>query len=228
MLFKSQVYTQVSGSVGGVTYARNRTGMYARSRALPVNPGTSFQNDVRNWFGQMASYWGLTLTADERASWNNYAANVPVINRLGDAINLTGQSWFIGSAVSRLQAGLAVVESGPTIYQRAHPIGIPTFAIDASDDDVDFAFDNSAEWAGLGGAAVLFASRPQPASVNFFAGPYRYAGVVLGAAIAPTSPATIELPFPVQENDKVFFQVRYLDPDGATSVPFRYAGVAAA
>ena len=40
MLFKSAAFTQASGSVGGLTFAHNRGGMYTRARSIPVNPKT--------------------------------------------------------------------------------------------------------------------------------------------------------------------------------------------
>jgi hypothetical protein len=114
---------------------------------------------------------------------------------------------------------VAVVDAGPTTY------GLPTFTtpvptIVAAGTTVSLAFTNTDAWAiAAGGYLLLFASRPQNATINFFKGPFRFAGKVTGAATPPTSPAVITLPFPIgPATSKMFFRAVAIGADGRKSI----------
>src|SRR5262245_25927150 len=107
MLARSTILSQMSGSLYGSVYARNRGGLYARNRTKPVNPNTPEQAAVRATFAEVAREWVIGLDDDTRAAWNAYAAGTTVINRLGEATHLSGQQMFISRISARLMAGLA-------------------------------------------------------------------------------------------------------------------------
>lgn len=228
MKFKSSLLTQASGSIGGLTASRNRGGMYMRARAIPVNTNTSFQQAVRNFLAILTSRWVNTLTALQREAWAVYAEQTPMTDSLGESRTIPALAHYVRSNVARLQAGLSIVDAGPTVY------GLPTLSaldatVDASDGEADIVFTNTDDWATeVGGALAVAISRPQNVSINYFNGPYRFAGSVLGAVIAPTSPATLTLPFPVSLGQKVFIQARSMLADGRLSSPFRFDVLAAA
>lgn len=228
MKFKSALVTQASGSIGGATFAHNRGGLYIRARSIPVNTNTSFQQTVRNLMSQLTSRWVNTLTDTQRASWSAYAELTPITDSLGEPRTIPPLAMYVRSNIARAQAGQTIIDDGPTIF------GLPTLSavsatFDATADEMDLTFVNTDTWANDdAGALAVFASRPQNPTINYFAGPYRLAGVVQGdGATPPTSPATIALPFPVAAGNKVFVQVRALDPDGRVSSPFRVGGTAA-
>lgn len=228
MLFKSTVLAQASGSVGGTTYSHNRAGMYIRNRTLPVNPNSNLQQLVRGYFAQLSPYWGATLTADQRAAWEVYAANVTMLNKLGDPINLTGQQHFLRSNLLRLQAGLSVVEDAPTDFTLAVPGAPTTYVANAAAHKITVTFDNAATWAGAaGGALMLWMGPPQSPAINFFKGPYRYVGKIAGAATPPTSPHDFDsLPYAITAGQKVFVYSRVVNADGRASASFRGVCVA--
>jgi hypothetical protein len=58
-------------------------------------------------------------------------------------------------------------------------------------------------------------------SVNFFKGPYRYAGRINGAVSPPVSPQNVTWPFVVAVGQKVFAQFRCILADGRVSSTFR-------
>lgn len=228
MKYTSALVATGSGSIGGLTASHNKGGQYVRRRAIPTNPQSSQQVAVRNALATLASRWGDVLTPAERAAWDVYAANVPKIDTLGNSINLSGMQWYVACNTPRIQEGtLSIIDAGPTVYQLAS-LTDPSFAFDATADEIDVTFTNTDGWAGeVGGALLVFASRPQSPSINFFKGPYRFAGVVLGAATPPTSPASISLPFVIAAGQKVFAQVRAVRADGRISSPFRGSGIGA-
>lgn len=228
MKYKSQIVTQASGSVGGTTYSHNASGLYQRARSIPVNPNSPQQAAVRGFQSQLSNHWVNTLSVAQRAAWDTYAQNVLIPNTLGDPVNIGGIAQYIRSNVPRLQAALARVDTAPTIFDLGEFTNPTISAVDAAADEVDVGFTNTDDWAGeVGSAMLVLASRPQNSSVNFFKGPYRFAGLIAGAVVPPTSPATLALPFPVVAGQRVFFQFRVSRVDGRLSGTFRNFGTAA-
>lgn len=219
MKFTSALVSGASGSIRGMTASHNRGGQYLRGRTIPTNPNSVFQQAVRNNLSVLQTRFLTTLTAAQRLAWNTYAQNTPVTDSLGNSIKLTANQWYVACNSLRLQSGIAVVDAGPTTF------GLPTFTlpvptIAAAGTTVSVAFTNTDAWAiATGGAMLLFASRPQNATINFFKGPFRFAGKVLGAATPPTSPAVITLPFPVGPvGSKMYFRAVAVGVDGRKSI----------
>lgn len=226
MKFLSPVYSAASGAVAGLVYAHNAGGLYTRARAVPTNPRSAPQTAVRNALSGLASAWSNTLTAAQRAAWNVYAQNVPLIGPLGTSRKVSGLAHFIRSNTPRLQAGLAEVPSGPTNFTLA-AFTNPTITVSHTSPQFSVAFTNTDAWAiAAGGALLVYSSRPQSAGINFFAGPYQFAGKVAGAGTAPTSPMTIVSPFALVAGQQVFFRVEATNPDGRLSSAFRFSGIA--
>lgn len=226
MKFSSLVYAQTSGSVGGLTYAHNKGGLYTRARRVPVNPNSAQQSAVRDAVSAAVGRWTNTLTDAQRAAWETYAANVPLLDALGMSRNVSGINMYVRSNVPRIQVGLSPVDAGPTTFSLPD-LTLPTYVVNAGADTVAVSYTNTDGWAtAVGGALLIYASRQQSPTINFFAGPYRFAGRVNGAATPPTSPATITLPFAADSGNKVFFRAEATEADGRLSSSFRGFDVA--
>lgn len=228
MKIASQLITKMSGSIGGITGSHNKGGLYFRARAVPTNPGSSFQQAVRNAVAQLTSRWTDTLTQAQRDAWAVYAANVPLVDTLGESRTVPPLSMYVRSNVPRLQASLAVVDNGPTTYTLA-TMTDPSVGIDATADEVDVSYTNTDPWAiTTGGALLVLCSRPQGVGINYFKGPYRLAGTILGdTSTPPTSPTSLSLPFVAAVGQTIFVQIRATNADGRLSAPFRLSGVGA-
>lgn len=191
MKYKSAMTTQASGSVDGMTASRNRFGRYMRARAVPVNPATDMQLQARAAMTDAVTRWIDTLTPLQRTAWENYALNVPVIDPLGDPINLTGQNWYIAAnqprlqAIAKLTAAITRVDDAPTIFDRGDfttPSGISV--VDGL--SINFTIDNTDAWANEDEAAMLvFQGIPQNPTRNFFNGPFRLIAAVEGDSVTP-------------------------------------------
>lgn len=218
MKFTSPVYSAVSGSIAGLTYARNAGGMYSRARATVTNPNTAAQIEVRQNLAGLTAAWGLDLDDDQQEAWRTYAANVLVTNALGAAVHRSGQNWFVGCNTLRKQAGKTELLTAPGIFSRATGT-TPVPTITANGTTVSVAFTNTDEWAiAAGGFLAVFASRPQNAGRKFFKGPFKLAGVVNGAATPPTTPAVITLPYASADTGtKQFFRFVFSTADGRYS-----------
>ena len=208
MKFTSATMTKASGSAGGVTASRNKGGMYLRGRANPINRNTAPQQAIRSYVAALATAWQSTLTAAQRAAWATYAANVTKVDSLGASINVSGNNWFLGNNVPRLQGGYAVVDPGPTTFNTSSltpPVG--SYSIAAG--HLSIAFTNTDQWAtAVGGALLVYISQQQNPTINFFKGPFLFLGSVAGALVAPTSPKTLVVtPVPTLGN---LLYVRYV------------------
>lgn len=227
MKYNSALLTEASGSMGGIVASHNAGGSYFRKRVTPTNPNTSFQQGVRNNLSILQTRFLSTVTAAQRAAWATYAATTPVTDSLGASRHLSAQQWYVACNSLRLQSALTVVDAGPVTS------GLPTMTspvptIVAAGSTMSLAFTNTDAWANeVGGAMLVFASRARNATINFFKGPYRYAGKIAGAATPPTSPATITLPFTIgAATSKMFFKVVIVRTDGRKSIDVFLTGIA--
>jgi len=228
-LFKSQLATSVSGSVGGTTYAHNKSGMYMRARSVPVQPNSAAQVAVRAALTDLVNRWIDTLTPAERNGWNTYAQNVPVTNPLGDSINNSGQNWFIGcntprlQAVSKLSSSLARIDTPPSIYNRGD-FTTPTYTIDAV-SGISLTFTTGDDWVGEDGAAMfIYMGAPQNVGRNFYKGPYRLIAEIAGDSVTPpTSPKAISaatcasLGYAIPSSNRFWIAVAVTRADGRLS-----------
>lgn len=225
MKFKSAIFTQVSGSTGGATFAHNSGGLYMRSRTIPTNPNSPQQQTVRTAMGELSNQWNDTLTQAQRDAWNLYAINVPLTDVLGGTHLTSGIAMYVRSNVPRIQAGLGTLDAAPTIFNLG-AFSEPTYTVTAPSTG-SLAFVGSDDWVSEDNAAMLlYASRPQNPSIEFFKGPYRFAGLVAGeVASPPTSPESIGTPFVTVAGQKLFYRVRVSRGDGRLSADFRNVNI---
>ena len=197
MKYKSALLTTGSGKLRGIVASHNRGGQYLRGLTIPVNPNTSQQQAVRNALSTLQVRFSNTLTLAQRNGWATYAINTPVTDALGDSITLTGQQMYVKCNVPRLQSGAAVVDAPPSTSGLIS-LTLPVATIAAAGTTASVAFTNTDSWAiAAGGYLLVYASRLISPTVNFFKGPYRFAGKVAGGVTPPTTPAVITLPFTI-------------------------------
>ena len=189
--------------------------MYFRARSIPTDPATSFQTTVRTAFINAVSRWESLLTDVERDAWAVYAQNTLLTDTLGDPLEVSGFNMFVRVNVPNIQAGLPIIVDAPIVFNLGES-GIVSFTANATLNQFSVSFDNSREWANADdGALLLYFSRPQNATINFFKGPFRFAAAILGDAITPpTSPAVVAAPFAIAVDQRIWMQCRSLTPDG--------------
>jgi hypothetical protein len=211
--FKGTLISEASGSIAGLTFSHNAGGQYVRARAIPVNSNTVYQQAVRNYMSILTAHWSQELTAAQRDQWTAYAEAIPYVDTLGEPRYISGLAMFMACNSLRLLAGVAIVAAGPSILVKP-TCTQPAYSVVAPSTG-SLTFTNTDDWAGeVGGAMLLFTSRGQGVGINYFQGPYRYAGKVSGAATPPTSPAAIAPVFSVVAGQKVFYSVRIFRADG--------------
>lgn len=216
------MFQQASGSLSGTVFSHNRGGQYTRNRSIPVNPSTVQQQAVRNFMAGLTSRWVETLTAAQRDAWSVWALNVPFPDALGEPRNIGGLGAYVGYNVAAQQAGLAIQDTAPSVFDRGD-FTTPAIASITAPTSLSLTFTEADAWVGEDGSAmVLFGSPGQNPSINFYKGPYRLAGIIAGdATTPPTSPAAITMPFPLVAAQKAFIRGRVLRADGRWSSSFR-------
>lgn len=166
MLFKSNTITQASGSVGGTVYSRTKSGMVMKARSVPTNPSSKRQRAQLSGRIQAINWWNNVLTPDERQQWNEYAANVPVINALGASFHRTGQQWFLGRTVYQLQVTHSIFGSPPTVFDRP-ALQMPTIDYVDASPDIELRWLNTNQLpAKDDGTIIAYVTKPVNASIN--------------------------------------------------------------
>lgn len=219
MLFKPLIGAELSGSIGGITASHNKGGAYFRSRVVPVNPATPAQGIVRQLMGTLAARWAAILSPAQRDAWDTYALNVPLLNRLGESVNVTGLNMYQRSNIPREQNGLARVDNAPTVFTLGD-FTAPTVASLTPPTAMSLNFTVADGWVSEDGAAMLiYGSRQQNQSILFFKGPYRqYVLQLLGdSGVPPASPFAGVHPFVVAAGNKAFLKVSVTRADGRLS-----------
>lgn len=110
--------TNISGKAGGSIYSRNRGGAYVKNFAVPTNPNTTFQQNVRSIFGGIAQAW-RSLTEEQRNSFNEMAPLYTAKDVFGDGLTYTGSQLH-----QKLNSNLMLSGQSP-ITSALTPAGTP-------------------------------------------------------------------------------------------------------
>lgn len=230
MKYKSQILTEASGSVGGLTFSHNRGGLYTRARSIPTDPATALQAAIRASMAALSARWRGTLTNAQRSAWDDYALATPLLDTLGEPRNVGGIGMYQRGNVLVIQSGVVegVVDDGPVVD------GLPALnAVTVIQDgaaSIEVTFDDTQPWADEDGAVLLvFQSPSKNAGINFYKGPYRFAGGIEGDSLAaPTSPVSLTpTPFTYVDGDHGFARAVLVRVDARVSLAQRLINDAA-
>jgi hypothetical protein len=86
---------EVSGTVGGVTFARVHTGKACRAWRAPVNKRTPAQLLQRYTHSYASSRWYEALSSEDRELWDIYTETCAFTNSLGETYYLSGFNMFV-------------------------------------------------------------------------------------------------------------------------------------
>lgn len=175
----------LSGSVGGTVYSRNRGGAYIRNRAIPVDPNSDAQQNVRAILASQSQAFS-DLTDAQRAAWENWASQNPVINALGNSILLSGHQAFV-QLNSRLDLDDQTVLSAPPIINA--PMALDTLVLSADIGTGTFDVTFTATPLAAGVELWLLAAVINSPGITYIRNRLRFIGT---SAAAETSPFDIQ------------------------------------
>lgn len=98
------VITDISGSIGGITFQRNKFGMTLREKPLPLNPFTSAQYVVRQHMQSIQISW-QNLTDAQRLQWDRFLDFSGQTINSNKSVKLSGHTLFIKYQMIRLMSG---------------------------------------------------------------------------------------------------------------------------
>jgi hypothetical protein len=176
--FVSQVYSEIRGSVNGVTYARNRFGLYARAKASPVQPRTPAQTERRAQLTTLSQRW-RTLDESARAEWRALADELTRSDTLGLTYRLTGLQAYLQFNLWRALLRIPIQDNAPPQLDAPSPISISLVNVDPNDELLEVGFTPTP----YAGAIAIWATAPFSRGINFVApSRYRIVNVVKPAA----------------------------------------------
>lgn len=111
----------VSGGIGNTVFSRGRYGAILRIGAIPGNRITEYTVTARNRLSSLSKAWAA-LDPEERMSWETWAGQHPIVNRLGISQVLQGSAAFIQLNARILTAGGTQIDVPPIVGAPA-PIG---------------------------------------------------------------------------------------------------------
>ena len=85
---------EVSGTIGGVTFARVQCGKDARGWRAPVNRKTPNQMFIRYTCSRASKRWFAILTSGDRQAWADYAPSCTFTNSLGQSYTIKGNNFY--------------------------------------------------------------------------------------------------------------------------------------
>lgn len=182
-----QGVSDIVGSIGGTTYARNGSGAYMRNRTHPINPQTPAQTLVRSIFGALSTGW-RSITSGQRTTWID-AAQGPLgqrTNRLGEVIQLTGQQLYVSLNQIRQLFGLAslpAAPSSPTVMAQVSSVTLDVSGLALTSTIV--TVDLTPAFSVAASDVLVYASPPlPPGRSRSKSATYRLIGTYAAAATA--------------------------------------------
>lgn len=111
---------ELSGSIAGITFARNKAGQYARQKVTPTDAKSEAQMRVRGAFSQVSASFH-TLSPIQKAEWNAFATSLfkPRDGRIA-GVTYTGQQAYVAlnqslrNAAERVNPGFESYSVGGT------------------------------------------------------------------------------------------------------------------
>ena len=170
-----------SGSQQGITASRNRFGQYVRTRAIPVNPSSSAQAQVRARLSTNSAAWRI-ITGAQRSGWSGLGISLVRNDSLGQSYSLQGNQAYASVNNNRNLCGLAPVSDAPAI---STPVNIVTAALTLSSTAFSIAFTATPVAAAT--YLAVFAS-PQRSPGRNFEADFRFVKL---STVAQASPLVI-------------------------------------
>lgn len=130
------IVTEITGSIGGFTFQKNRSGNIIRLRGNPSRASSPKQTVAHQNHIRFLQLW-QTLSTAEKVAFNDFADTFPKTTKFGTVKILNGQNWFESINFNRELFGLSVLTSPP-----AHdlPVAVPAFNFVVGTSEIEVVF----------------------------------------------------------------------------------------
>lgn len=215
----SALVSDMRGKLNGSVASRNRGGSYLRNKTTPVNPQTTFQQQLRSVFGALSSMWRSIGRANQE-SFIRIAEQHPYNDIFGDRRTLSGHQMFIKLNQNLHMAGTTAIE------EAVSPQPFPEFT-----DDIALAVSATTQSFLVGGLEpagasigyLVYATPPVGKGIRFVKNKYRFLGFTLGTVEEEDdfTQDYIERFGAIASNSRYFVKIVAIDAtSGFTSAPY--------
>ena len=143
----SPIVTGLSGSIGGVTFQRNKYGITARQKPIPPKSLSTAQYNVRRIMITIQLAW-QALTDAQRLQWNRYLDYSGQTINNDKGVKLSGHALYIKYQLFRLLSGYSLLTTLTYVPMPAVPLigemtlagGVFEFEFESAVDFSDFFF----------------------------------------------------------------------------------------
>lgn len=104
----SPIVTNISGSIGGITFQRNKFGMTMRQRPMPLNPSTARQYLIRQKMIVIQKAW-QNLTDAQRLQWDRYMDFSLHTTKHDRSVKLSGHALYLKYQLMRLMCNFPLL-----------------------------------------------------------------------------------------------------------------------
>jgi hypothetical protein len=212
---------EISGTIGGVTYARTHDAKIARSWRAPVNKRRDRQLAIRVALSAAASAWFDKCTQVQRDGWDTYAATCTFTNPLGEDYEITGFNMFV-----RSHSAWGIWSLGTQVPPVAEPLAPPpTTGFPPTHTTSNSFVHFNGTLTILSIAPVLVAGQWQLTTINHWikaSRRYPKAPVITKTAVSvyPATIQTFPAPLPGAPGDqRAIYTWRFWDTDNRLSKP---------
>lgn len=100
------IFGEFSGSIGDMTFSKNKSGFYVKNRAKPTNPRTEAQVQARQNLANSAAAWGA-IGSNYQALWNEFGRTL--FTGLNGTTGVTGlAAWSACNTIAKNSALLSL------------------------------------------------------------------------------------------------------------------------
>lgn len=138
------VVVDLRGTVGGLTFSKNKAGNYAKLWARGANPRTEGQSEERAFVGRMPEEW-RALSGAQRTAWDTFAAlgAQELTNSMGETYYASGYNWFVKCNVRLLRVERSTIAAVPAQARPSAPT-IDDFRVCVAGSDPDLCTGGTA------------------------------------------------------------------------------------
>jgi len=142
LIIPGTTVSQISGRLGGVVFARNRSGSYVRNGTSPITSTTEWATSAKARMTAVSQAW-QSLTTAQRTGWGIWAQNNLGTNRLGQPIVLAPHTAYV-RCNARLMFSADTAITDPPILPAPAPLSTLVLTADLGLTTFDVAFTPAA------------------------------------------------------------------------------------
>jgi hypothetical protein len=182
----SALVSGMSGKLNGSVFARNRGGLYLRTKVTPLNPQTADQVAARARLAGWSQGW-RSLTQAVRDSWNNAVGNFQTTDIFGDIKTPSGNTLYTKLNTNIQLAGGVAITNPPA------PIGATAMEgvdVTAAQTLNAFSVNVAPDPIPADHTLIVEATAPMSAGIHNANSDFRIIGTQAAAAIPPFDMST--------------------------------------